>query len=115
MRAELSTTETETDLMSGEFDYEGAVEEFRNSLSFNEDEGHGVFPDPKSLDINLDQIKIADNAAAEVRKANPEIAIAQLNGQTSSIDMELARKSILPSGTALHVPSALLPQDFCRS
>ncbi len=96
-RAELSTVQTETDLMSSEIDYEAAVEEFRNSLSFNEDEGHGVFPDPKALDINLDDVKISNNAAAEVRKSNPEIAIAHLNAQSSGVDLELARKSTLPS------------------
>ena len=48
MRANLQTSQTETELMGSQIDFEDAVEEFRKSLSYDQDESMGIFPDPKS-------------------------------------------------------------------
>ena len=97
MRAELQSSQTETDFMASQIDFEAAAEDFRNSLSYNDDEGRGIFPDPKSLDINLESIEVPLSAAAEIRKSNADITVAKLNKQASELDLEFARKATLPS------------------
>lgn len=97
MRAELQSAQTETDLMSSEIDYEAAVEEFRNSLSYEESEGQGIFPDPKSLDLNLEGIRIPQDASNEIKRSNPDLAVAKISKQTAEVELELARKATLPS------------------
>lgn len=97
MRAELQSAQTETDLMSSEIDFEAAVEEFRNSLSYEDGEGQGIFPDPKSLDLNLEGIRVPQDAVNEIRRSNPDLAVSRIGKQTSEVDLELARKATLPS------------------
>ncbi len=96
-RAELQSAQAETDFMSAQIDYEDAVEDFRSSLAYDETEGQGVFPDPKSLSIGIEGFKVPPNAMQEIRNANPDIKVAKIAKQIAGVDLELARKGTLPT------------------
>lgn len=96
-RAELQTSQAETDYMSSEIEYEAAVAEFRNSLAFDEADGAGVFPDPKSLNINVENYTVPKNALTRITDGNPSIVMARINRELAEIDLDLARVSTLPS------------------
>lgn len=98
MRASLQTSQSETDLMASQIDYEAAIEDFRNSLSFNGADGDGLFPDPKSINLNLDTFK-APNASFlnELKRGNTDISLAKLASSSAELDLEIARTNRLPS------------------
>lgn len=94
--AELQKAQSETDFMSAQIEYEAAVEEFRRSLSYDEKEGDGIFPDPKALDIRVDDYKVPVTASEDLKKFNSEIVLSKLSRQVAEIDLNLARKASLP-------------------
>lgn len=95
--AELQTAQSEIELMTSQIDYGDATEEFRESLSFDDSEGQGVFPDPKSLDIDVEKLQVPQNGLEEVRKSNPEIIVSRIAKQAADVDLSLAKNSSLPS------------------
>lgn len=96
-RAELQTAQAEVEFMSSQINYESAIGEFRNSLAFSEEEGTGVFPDPKAIDIDVERLAVPKDAATIIEKSNPEIGIARLARDLAETELESARKSTLPS------------------
>ena len=96
-RANLQKAQSETDYMSSQIEYESAVAEFRRSLAFDDVDGQGVFPDPKALDINVDNLKVPANALQSLRQSNPDIMAAKNARETAEIELDQARKSTLPS------------------
>jgi outer membrane protein TolC len=96
-RANLQKSQAETDYMSSQIEYEGAVSEFRRGLAFDDADGQGVFPDPKALDIKIEKFMIPKNAIENLRRFNPDIVSAKNARDTAEIDLEQARKATLPS------------------
>ena len=98
MRASLQSSTSETELMSSQIEYEQALEEFRNSLSFEENDGAGIYPDPKAIDIDLSNLALPSiDAVKEYQKLNPEVIKARLRQKSSQVAVDLAKKSTLPS------------------
>jgi outer membrane protein TolC len=98
MRSSLQTSQSETDLMASQIEYEAAIEEFRNSLSYDNSEGNGVFPDPKSLNIQVDQFKLPNPSTInEIRKGNSDVTLATLASKGAELDLELARRGTYPN------------------
>jgi outer membrane protein TolC len=96
-RSELQTAQAETDYMSSEIDYEAALAEFRNSLAFDDADGAGIFPDPKSLNIDVESFTVPNDAIKQISAANPAIGSARLAKELADIDLKLARVSTLPN------------------
>lgn len=96
-RAELQTSQAETDYMSSEIEYEAAVAEFRNSLAFDDVEGQGVFPDPKALNVNVENFKTPQDGLSIIAAGNPSISVARINRELAELDLSLARVSTMPS------------------
>lgn len=96
-RSELQTAQAETDYMSSEIDYEAALGEFRNSLAFDDADGAGIFPDPKSLNIDVESFSVPKDAIKQINEANPAIGSARLTRELADVDLRLARVSTLPN------------------
>jgi outer membrane protein TolC len=94
--ASLQTSQTETELMSTEMDYESAIEEFKRSLSIPESDKESIFPDPKSVDADVDALVKSIPSLESVRKSNSELSIARLDTQRAKIDADTARNTALP-------------------
>ena len=96
-RAELQTAQAEAEFMAAQIEYELAVGEFRNSLAYEDDEGRGVFPDPKALDVNVEAFQPPESALSIIQKNNPDIIAAQLAKNIAEIELEVSRKGTLPT------------------
>jgi outer membrane protein TolC len=94
--ASLQTSQTETELMSTEMNYESSVEEFRRSLSLPDTDQSTIFPDPKSIDIDLDGLIASLPTLDTVRKSNSELSIARIDAQRAKINAETAKNAALP-------------------
>ncbi len=98
MRASLQSSTSEIELMSAQIGYEQAVEEFRNSLSYEGDQGAGIYPDPKAIDIDPSKLILpALDEVREYQKLNPEVIKARFSERSAQIAVDLAKKATLPS------------------
>lgn len=98
MRASLQSATSETELMTAEIDYQRSVEDFRNSLSYDDNKGEGIFPDPRALDIDVSKLVLPPATAIKsIQSQNPDVIRAKLADRTSSLDVELARTGTYPS------------------
>ena len=96
-RAELQEAQAEVDYMSSQIEYEASLESFRTSLSYDDTEGDGVFPDPSALKVDVEKFSVPRNLISDIRNFNPEIARAKIQRKQAEVDMEVARNATLPS------------------
>jgi outer membrane protein TolC len=98
MRASLQSSTSETELMSAQIEYERAVEEFRNSLSYEGGDSAGIYPDPKAIDVDLSKLVLPSLAEVEdYQKQNPDVIKARISEQAAQVSLDLAKKAMLPS------------------
>ncbi len=94
--ASLQTSQAETELMSSEIDYESSLEDFARSLSLDPARDELIFPNPRSMDVPVNDLITKLPSLETSRRQNLSLLAARMDSELANVDSSLSRLETLP-------------------